>query len=65
MTIDGEEKFQSWFKQATGYDPYLFQIRFGCDPTLFQHPSPLAGEGRGEGGLVDVPMGLGKTAMAG
>ena len=49
MTIGSEEKFGSWFKQATGHDPYPFQIRFACGPVLPE--------------LVDVPTGLGKTAM--
>lgn len=42
--------FEQWFKQATGHDPYPFQVRFACDPTLPE--------------LVDVPTGMGKTAMA-
>lgn len=47
--MTAEQQFESWFKQATGYEPYPFQTRFACDPTLLQ--------------LVDVPTGLGKTAM--
>jgi len=39
-----------WFRQATGYEPYPFQIHFACEPTLPE--------------LVDVPTGMGKTAMA-
>lgn len=45
-----ERQFSEWFKQATGYVPYPFQVRFACERIL---PS-----------LVDVPTGLGKTAMA-
>ncbi|MCP9439626.1 MAG: CRISPR-associated helicase Cas3' [Nitrospira sp.] len=69
-----EHNYAHWFQQATGYAPYPFQVRFACEPTFFSQPSPLegegAGEGKGEGGLrgdgllVDVPTGLGKTAMA-
>jgi len=84
--MSAEQEFAAWFQSATGHEPYPFQIRFACEPVLFQHPSPLAGEGGGEGGvsgegphhdpsppagegkseglLVDVPTGLGKTAMA-
>ncbi|MCP9455414.1 MAG: hypothetical protein NNA18_04800 [Nitrospira sp.] len=55
--------FKKWFEQATGHTPYPFQIRFACEATLFQQPSP-SGRGQGEGLLVQVPTGLGKTAMA-
>ncbi len=50
MGVDASERFARWFQQATGHAPYPFQIRFACDPTW---PA-----------LVDVPTGLGKTAMA-
>lgn len=62
--------FERWFRQATGHEPYPFQVRFACESALFSSPSPLVGEGKGEGEasgaglLVDVPTGLGKTAMA-
>lgn len=59
-----ENDFVTWFQRATGHKPYPFQVRFACDGTLLQDPSPLEGEGGGEGVLVDVPTGLGKTAMA-
>ncbi len=45
-----ERQFAEWFTRATGNEPYPFQIRFACEPKL--------------PGLVDVPTGLGKTAMA-
>ena len=45
-----EPQFAEWFTHATGNTPYPFQIRFACEPTLPE--------------LVDVPTGLGKTAMA-
>jgi CRISPR-associated endonuclease/helicase Cas3 len=71
MNDETNQQFTAWFHQATGHEPYPFQVRFACDPTLFQNPSPrLRGEGSGEGDasgaglLVDVPTGLGKTAMA-
>lgn len=48
MTV--EQAFKAWFKQATGHAPYPFQVRFACDVVLPQ--------------LVDVPTGMGKTAMA-
>ncbi|MEW6542256.1 MAG: CRISPR-associated helicase Cas3' [Nitrospirota bacterium] len=70
MDNDTNRQFRHWFQQATGHDPYPFQVRFACAPTLFSRPSPLVGEGAGEGArsgaglLVDVPTGLGKTAMA-
>lgn len=68
--MSNKEPFTNWFRHATGNAPYLFQIRFACETTLFRHPSPLVGEGKGEGDaidaglLVNVPTGLGKTAMA-
>lgn len=43
-------QFAEWFMRATGHEPYHFQIRFACEPTLPE--------------LVDVPTGLEKTAMA-
>ncbi len=67
MSGDTSRQFAVWFRQATGHEPYPFQVRFACEPHLFSRPSPLAGEGTGEGSaslLVDVPTGLGKTAMA-
>jgi CRISPR/Cas system-associated endonuclease/helicase Cas3 len=56
--MGNEAEFKQWFRDATGHDPYPFQIRFACNP-----PSPSA-RGEGEDLLVDVPTGLGKTAMA-
>ncbi|MEW6247046.1 MAG: hypothetical protein AB1555_10085 [Nitrospirota bacterium] len=50
MKVGNGEQFSRWFKQATGHEPYPFQIRFACDAALPE--------------LVDVPTGLGKTAMA-
>ncbi len=50
MNDKTRQHFASWFNQATGYEPYPFQIRFACEPKLPE--------------LVDVPTGLGKTAMA-
>ncbi len=44
------KQFKEWFQHATGKKPYPFQIRFACEPKLPE--------------LVDVPTGLGKTAMA-
>lgn len=48
--MNNKELFARWFRQATGNEPYPFQIRFACEPTLPE--------------LVDVPTGMGKTAMA-
>lgn len=45
-----ERQFTEWFTHATGKEPYPFQMRFACEPTMPE--------------LVDVPTGLGKTAMA-
>ena len=42
--------FDEWFKRATGNDPFPYQRRFATDGEIPQ--------------LVDVPTGLGKTAMA-
>lgn len=42
--------FLRWFRVVTGYEPYPFQRRFAWEPALPE--------------LVDVPTGLGKTAMA-
>jgi CRISPR-associated endonuclease/helicase Cas3 len=44
-----KDAFARWFRQATGHEPYPFQIRFACEPTLPE--------------LVDVPTGMGKTAV--
>ncbi|CAI4031435.1 hypothetical protein DNFV4_01858 [Nitrospira tepida] len=49
MKEDTSQEFVRWFQQATGYKPYPFQMRFACAPL----PK-----------LVNVPTGLGKTAMA-
>jgi CRISPR-associated endonuclease/helicase Cas3 len=62
--VTTEQKFEAWFKKATSHAPYPFQVRFACNPALFSSPSPLEGEGKGEGVLVDVPTGMGKIAMA-
>lgn len=43
-------QFANWFAHATGNEPYPFQIRFACESELPE--------------LVDVPTGMGKTAMA-
>ncbi len=43
-------QFANWFARAMGNEPYPFQIRFACEPKLSE--------------LVDVPTGMGKTAMA-
>jgi len=43
-------QFANWFERATGNQPYPYQIRFACGPELPK--------------LVDVPTGMGKTAMA-
>lgn len=48
MTV--EQQFKAWFQQATGHAPSPFQTRFACELALPQ--------------LVEVPTGLGKTAMA-
>ncbi|MCS6305694.1 MAG: hypothetical protein H8K07_18820 [Nitrospira sp.] len=43
-------KFARWFQQAAGHEPYPYQTRFACEGTLPE--------------LVDVPTGIGRTAMA-
>jgi CRISPR-associated endonuclease/helicase Cas3 len=48
--MKNEQEFENWFETATGRKPYPFQKRFACEPILPQ--------------LVDVPTGMGKTAMA-
>jgi CRISPR-associated endonuclease/helicase Cas3 len=48
--MKNDQTFESWFEKATGNKPYPFQKRFACDSVLPQ--------------LVDVPTGMGKTAMA-
>jgi CRISPR-associated endonuclease/helicase Cas3 len=48
--MSNRDAFAGWFQQATGNQPYPFQIRFACEPTLPE--------------LVNVPTGMGKTAMA-
>ena len=47
--MNNKELFARWFRQATGNEPYPFQIRFACETTLPE--------------LVDVPMGMGKIAV--
>lgn len=47
--MSNEAAFVRWFRQVTGKEPFPFQIRFACE-TLPE--------------LVDVPTGMGKTAMA-
>lgn len=42
--MNQERKFTEWFKHATGNEPYPFQIRFACEPSLPE--------------LVDVPTGV-------
>jgi len=42
--------FDEWFKRATGNDPFSYQRRFAEEGEIPQ--------------LVDVPTGMGKTAMA-
>lgn len=74
--MSGSYQFAEWFMRATGHEPYPFQIRF-ADGDWLRNAVPVPGhtrleegEGRGKGGLrgegllVDVPPGLGKTAMA-
>ena len=39
--MNNQDAFRRWFLQATGHEPYPFQIRFACEPTLPE--------------LVDVP----------
>lgn len=48
--MNSEAAFARWFRRATEKEPYPFQLRFACEPTLPE--------------LVDVPTGMGKTAMA-
>ncbi len=48
--MNQEQDFSQWFTKATENEPYPYQTRFACEPTLPE--------------LVNVPTGLGKTAMA-
>lgn len=48
--MSNTDAFVRWFQQATGNEPYPFQIRFACETTLPE--------------LVDMPRGMGKTAVA-
>ncbi len=48
--MNQEQRFGKWFEQAAGHAPYPFQVRFTTGLSLPE--------------LVDVPAGLGKTAMA-
>lgn len=47
--MSNRDAFARWFHKATGNEPYPFQIHFACETTLPE--------------LVDVPTGMGKTAM--
>lgn len=49
MNARDKQEFAEWFGHGTDYAPYPSQTRFACDPTLPQ--------------LMDIPTGLGKTAM--
>jgi hypothetical protein len=64
-SMNNTEAFARWFRQATDNEPYPLQIRFTCGDWL-RNVVPVPGHkaGRGEGLLVDVPTGMGKTAMA-
>ena len=68
--MNQERNFSQWFQQATGNEPYPYQTRFACEPSLFRKPSPLVGEGRVRGPRAMwsfwrmLPTGQGKTAMA-
>lgn len=48
--MSNEAAFVPWFRQATGKEPFPFQIRFACEASMPE--------------LVDVPTGMRKTAMA-
>ncbi len=51
MNDGTSQQFASWFHQATGHEPYPFQIRFACGDWLrdavpvsgYINPSPQAG----------------------
>lgn len=68
--MSNRDVFVRWFQRATGNEPYPFQIRF-ADGDWLRNAVPVPGYqggvegGRGQGGglLVDVPTGMGKTAM--
>lgn len=32
--MSNRDEFTRWFRQATGNEPYPFQIRFACEPII-------------------------------
>ena len=43
--MTNHHRFKEWLHKTTGHEPYPFQVRFACDPTLFNNPLS-GGEGR-------------------
>jgi len=55
--------YPSFFKIATGNDPYPWQCRLACgDAADLDNQESLSGYGAFESRLIDIPTGLGKTA---
>ncbi len=62
VAMSNKDAFVRWFRQATGNEPYPFQIRFARGTG--SHACFTRGCLSPSCELVDVPTGIGKTSRA-